>query len=50
MFLIVSVSMGTFSGIHGYHDMEGSKMTSNVICFILGTVFPLATVGWLFVH
>jgi hypothetical protein len=30
--------------------MEGSEMTSNVICFMLGTIFPLATVGWLFTH
>jgi hypothetical protein len=30
--------------------MEGVHMTSQVICFILGTVFPLAMVGWLFVH
>jgi hypothetical protein len=26
---------------------EGCVMTSNVICFLLGTVFPLATVGWI---
>jgi hypothetical protein len=50
MFLIICVLMGTLSDIYGYRDMEGSQMTSNVICFILGTVFPLATVGWLFVH
>jgi hypothetical protein len=30
--------------------MEEAQMTSQVICFILGTVFPLAMVGWLFVH
>jgi hypothetical protein len=26
---------------------EGYVMTTNVICFLLGTVFPLATVGWM---
>jgi len=25
-------------------------MASNVICFLLGTVFPLAAVGWMIAH
>jgi hypothetical protein len=29
---------------------EGYPMTSGVICFLLGTVFPLAMVGWLIVQ
>jgi len=29
---------------------EGRDMTSSVVCFVLGAVFPLVLVGWMIVQ
>lgn len=29
---------------------EGAAVASTVVCFLLGTVFPLVMVGWLIIH
>ena len=34
----------------GLKWQEGGVMTSTVICFVLGAVFPVVMVSWLFVQ